>query len=71
MPILAQDQSYTFSQIAQLSVTTDDLLAEYGYGFSRRQVVLPQWQGSLPPLVATQKRIEATLPLVDLANETS
>lgn len=58
MSILQPDQSYTFSQIGKLVVTTDDLLAEYGYGFSREQIDLPQWQGALPPVATTQQRIQ-------------
>lgn len=69
--ILQPQQPYTFSQIGKLTVTTDDLLAEYGYGFSRQRLPLPQFTGPLPQLADTHQRIDNTLPLVDLANETS
>ena len=69
--IFHPQQPDTFSQIGKLTVTTDDLLAEYGYGFSRQRLQLPQFEGPLPQLADTHQRIDDTLPLVDLANETS
>ncbi len=71
MSILEPQQPYTFSQIGKLTVTTDDLLAEYGYGFTRQHIQLPQFTGSLHQLTETRQRIDNMLPLVDLANETS
>ncbi|NEQ98691.1 MAG: hypothetical protein F6K30_18550 [Cyanothece sp. SIO2G6] len=75
MSILDVEQSYTFSQLGKLTVPTDDLLAEFGYGFSRRHIPLPQVTadliGALDQITATRQRIDRILPLADLANETS
>ncbi|MGK7888141.1 MAG: hypothetical protein AB4042_02330 [Leptolyngbyaceae cyanobacterium] len=71
MAILNLQQSYTFSQIGKLAVPADELLAEYGYSFCRQRIDRPQFQGRLDHLEATCDRINQTLPLVDLTNETS
>ena len=75
MSILDPEQSYTFSQLGKLTVPTDDLLAEFGYRFSRRHIELPhaadELSGSLAQISETRQRIDRILPLADLANETS
>ncbi|MEM9214739.1 MAG: hypothetical protein AAGD25_10370 [Cyanobacteria bacterium P01_F01_bin.150] len=75
MAILDAKKSYTFSQLGKLTVPTDELLAEFGYQFSRRHIELPQATGDLKETLAqievTRQRIDRILPLADLANETS
>ena len=75
MSILDPEQSYTFSQLGKLTVPTDDLLAEFGYRFSRRHIELPhakdELSGPLAQISETRQRIDRILPLADLANETS
>ena len=69
MSILDPDRAYTFSQVGKLNVTTDDLLSEYGYSFSRGLCHLPAHAGELGRLAETRRRIDEILPYVDLSNE--
>lgn len=69
--ILNSNQSYTFSKIFELRILADDLANEFGYSLTRKRLNLPQYQHELEHLEDLKARIEAVLPYVDLASETS
>lgn len=71
MKILNPEQSYTFSQIFQLQAEVDELVADFGYSFSRKKLNLPQYQNSLDRLDQLRDRIEEILPYVSLSSEMS
>jgi hypothetical protein len=71
MRVLDPNQSYTFSKIFELRIFADDLANEFGYSFTRKRLSLPQYQQELAHLEDLKDRIEAVLPYVDLASETS
>lgn len=71
MKILNPQQSYTFSKIFELQVNSDELVAEFGYLFSRNKLNLPQYQGELNRLQDLRNRIEEILPNVILSSEIS
>ena len=69
MTILDTNKSYTFSQLGKLNITSDDLLAEYGYSFSRNLIELETYTGTLDRLTETRQRIDEILFYIDLTNE--
>jgi hypothetical protein len=69
--ILEANQSYTFSKIFDLKIEPDDLAAEFGYGFRRSRLQLPQYAGDLPTVEDLRSRLESVMPYVSLTNETS
>lgn len=71
MRVLDPNQSYTFSKIFELRIFADDLANEFGYSFTRKRLSLPKYQQELAHLEDLKARIEAVLPYVDLASETS
>jgi hypothetical protein len=71
MRVLDPNQSYTFSKIFELRIPADDLANDFGYSLSRKRLNLPQYQHELEDLEGLKTRIEAVLPYVDLASETS
>ena len=71
MKILEPDTAYTFSEIFELQIPTDELAAEFGYSFSRKKLNLSQYSGQLDRLDELRSRIEEVLPYVDLSNETA
>ncbi len=71
MSILHPNQSYTFSNIFELKVNIDELVAEFGYYFSRKKLNLSQYQGELNRLQQLKERIEEILPNVILNSEIS
>lgn len=46
--LLDPDQSYTFRSYFELAYETEDVLAEFGYGFERSRLDLPEVGGDLP-----------------------
>ncbi|HEY9611121.1 hypothetical protein [Allocoleopsis sp.] len=71
MRVLDPNQSYTFSKIFELRILADDLANEFGYSLTRKRLNLPRYQHKLEHLEDLKARIEAVLPYVDLASETS
>lgn len=71
MRLLNPDQTYTFSKIFELKLSTEDLVLEFGYFLRRTKPNLPQYNASLDRLEDLRSRIEEILPYVDLSNATS
>ncbi|MGB5595971.1 MAG: hypothetical protein WBM62_18330 [Crocosphaera sp.] len=71
MKILDPNQSYTFSKFFELKVEVDELVADFGYTFSRKKLNLPQYKGSLDRLEQLSDRITEILPNVSLSSETA
>ena len=71
MSILQPDRNYTFSQIFSLRIEAKDLAREFGYGFERSWLNLPQYDGELDRMEATRSRITEALPYVSLSTETA
>ncbi len=71
MNILQEGGSYTFRSYFELPNDTDEILAEFGYAFQQKRLLLPHTDRSLPGLVELQQQIEATLPYVRLTSETA
>ena len=71
MSILNPNQSYTFSKYFELAINADELVAEFGYSFSRNKLDLPQYEGELNRLQDLNDRIERILPNVILSSEIS
>jgi hypothetical protein len=69
LQILEPSQSYTFSQIFQLKLEVDELVAELGYGLRRVELALPEFAGDLDRLAQLRQRIAEIRPFVNLANE--
>ncbi len=69
MKILDSNQSYTFSKIFELKVEADELVADFGYTFSRKRLNLPQYSGQLDRLGQLSDRITEILPNVSLSTE--
>jgi len=69
MKPLDANKPYTFSQIGKLNIASDDLLAEYGYSFSRNIIELESYTGTLDRLTETRRRIDEILFYIDLTNE--
>jgi hypothetical protein len=66
--ILQPDKSYTFSHFFEMAVDIEDLLTEFGYGFSKAKLVLPQKATDID-VVALQLQLEEDLTYVDLSSE--
>jgi Type I restriction enzyme R protein N terminus (HSDR_N) len=71
MPILNPNQAYTFSKYFELQVNIDELVAEFGYSFSRNKLNLSLYKQELNRLEQLRERIEEILPNVILNNEIS
>lgn len=69
--LLDPNQSYTFSKIFELRILAEDLANDFGYNLNRKWLNFPQYQHELEHLEDLKHRIEAVLPYVDLASETS
>ncbi len=71
MSILNPNQSYTFSKIFELKPEVDELVAEFGYSFTRKKLNLCKYQGDLDRLEELNDRLEEILPYVSLTTELS
>ncbi len=71
MRVLNPKQSYTFSKIFELQVNVDELVADFGYSFSRNKLNLSLYEGELDRLQQLTERIEEILPNVILSSEIS
>ena len=69
-PIIRKDRSYTFSDYFDLSNTTEDIVAEFGYQFEFTKLVLPQAVLS-HPLDQLRAMFYKKLPHVSLTSETA
>ncbi len=69
--ILDPNQSYTFSKFFEMKIEAKDLATEFGYGFYRKNINLPQFEGELDRIEQTKERINEIFPYVSLANETA
>lgn len=67
--LLDPNRSYTFSNYFELGFTVDELVAEFGYSFSRQFLTLPQYGDELDRIADLKLRIEEILPFVVLENE--
>lgn len=70
-PILQPDQSYSFHAYFELPHETDEILAEFGYGFVKTALVLPQTTHDLTHWSAIAHNWNQVLPLVNLSSETA
>ncbi len=71
MSIIKANQSYTFSKIFELKAEVDELVADFGYSFTRKKLNLSQYKGELDRLQQLKDRIEEILPYVSLSSEFS
>lgn len=69
--LLDQDASYTFRSYFELSNDTDEILAEFGYGYRQARLSLPRTQKSLGGIDQLKTQIEETLPYVQLTSESA
>lgn len=69
--ILDSEQSYPFSRFFEMKIEAQELVKEFGYGFSRKYLDLPQFVGQLDIIEQTKERISEVLPYISLANETA
>jgi hypothetical protein len=71
LKILQEDATYTFRSYFELPNDTDEILAEFGYSFTKARVQLPKTQRDIKGLPEFQQQLEATLPYVQLTSETA
>ncbi|NER79155.1 MAG: hypothetical protein F6K42_06150 [Leptolyngbya sp. SIO1D8] len=71
MKILQKDSSYTFHTYSELPNDTDEVLAEFDYGFKNVRLQLPRTKRPITGLSELQQQIEETLPFVPLTSETA
>lgn len=69
--ILQGDANYSFRSYFELPNDTDEILAEFGYGFRTARLQLPRSDRQLAGLQELQQQIEDTLPFVPLTSETA
>ena len=69
VPILDPEKSYTFRSYFEMAYEPEDILAELGYSFGRRNLSLPQFEGPLDRLENLKSRIAESLPYVSLTSE--
>ncbi|NJN21857.1 MAG: hypothetical protein HC812_12590 [Leptolyngbya sp. RL_3_1] len=71
LKILQADTAYSFRSYFELSNDTDEVLAEFGYGFTKKRLRLPKTTRVIDGLPALQQQLEDTLPFVPLTSETA
>jgi len=69
VPILDPEKSYTFRSYFEMAYEPEDILAELGYSFGRRNLNVPQFEGTLDRLENLKSRIAESLPYVSLTSE--
>ncbi|MEM1251614.1 MAG: hypothetical protein AAGI69_04215 [Cyanobacteria bacterium P01_H01_bin.21] len=67
--ILKKDTNYTFRSYFELPHDTDEILAEFGYGYTQERIKFPRTTADLPELHDLKRRIERVLPHVQLTSE--
>lgn len=69
--ILQEGVSYTFRSYFELPNDTDEVLAEFGYGFERQRLQLPKTTREIDHLSELKQQLEETIPYVTLSSETA
>jgi hypothetical protein len=69
LKILKKDTNYSFRSYFELPNDTDEILAEFGYGFTQSRLQLPRTKRTFAGLTELQQQIEETLPYVTLTSE--
>jgi arsenate reductase-like glutaredoxin family protein len=69
--ILQEGQSYTFRSYFEMPYEADQILGELGYLLVRSRLLLPKSEKQLEQLSELQQRLEDTLLLISLSNETA
>ena len=69
--ILQEDQSYTYRSYFEMSYEVDEILAVFGYTLIRSRLSLPTTTQQLQQLPELRQRLEDTLHLTSLSNETA
>ncbi len=69
--ILQEGQSYTFRSYFEMPYEADEILAEFGYTLRRSRLSLPTVTTVLERLPELKQRLEETLVLISLSNETA
>ena len=69
--IINKNQSYTFSKYFELKIEPKDLAREFGYGFARKNLNLPQFTGELNRILELKQAINEVLPYASLSSETA
>ena len=67
--ILQADRNYTFRSYFELPNDTDEVLAEFGYGYRQARLNLPESKQALAGIDALKQQLEETLPYVQLSSE--
>ncbi len=68
VPVLKPDQAYTFSSYFDLPFEPEDVLAEFGYTFTRRKITWPTLE-RLPNGADLRLSLEQLLPYISLKSE--
>ncbi len=71
LPILQENQSYTFRSYFEMPYEPDEILAEFGYSLTKSRLSLTKTTRQLDRLSDLQQRIEDSLSLVSLSSETA
>ena len=69
--LLDKDASYTFCSYFEMPYDTDEVLAEFGYGYTQARLNLPRTDKTLSGLDQLKTQIEETLPYVQLTSESA
>ncbi len=69
MPLLNQEENYTFSSFFQLPYDVDEVLAEFDYRYAQKRLVLPRSDREIPEIEGLRSQIEGNLPYVQLTSE--
>ena len=71
IPILQDNQSYTFRSYFEMPYEPDEILAEFGYYLHKNRLILPQTKRELDRLSDLKQSLEESLLLVNLTSETA
>lgn len=69
--LLQKEANYAFQSYFELPNDTDEILAEFGYGYSQARLSLPRTDKTLAGTEELKARIEETLPYVQLNSESA
>ena len=69
--LLEKGKSYSFRSYFEMPYETDDILSEFGVGFSAQKLTLPRAEVSLEVARPLQADLESRLELVSLSSETA
>jgi len=71
LKILQEDATYSFRSYFEIPNDTDEVLAEFGYSYTKTRLKLPKTTRQIEGLPELQQQIESTLPFVPLTSETA